>query len=537
MKKMIIIIIIFLVLASLTYALSVQYPETITEKFTDLKEFFWDEDGDTGLTGTYIGNYSLNLGDGNLTIDTNILFVDSTNNRVLIGQKSGFDPRIGLSISGDLDLNHTATENDDHAMEIDVDAAGYGDVKGIDIVYTTGAISAGEEEEVILINIDESEATGGDVIAVDVLATEGSARIYGLETGALVNPVVQLSGTFENMDTANNSGVDNLSNFISSADDHPIFSNDNDYIIIGDEDKFEELEFLLNTTASNPGIKPTFEYSTGVGTWGTFSPADGTNGMRNTGVIAWFDSDIPTWATGAGSEYLIRINRTQNNLNRVPIEDKVQIASVIIYKWDKNGDLVIREINASSNIRIGGESVPTTTDVQNWIKDNVSGKPNNGSSAYFDKLAVGSDNFDKEFTVNGDMIADTYWLDEDNVIHIGDYTTLYNTGPEVFFMNIVTTPHFVFYGYDYLNLSGMSLLVDKDVTANNFNYSDGTSVNDTIETKLEDYPLASSLPNVSMSEVFDNHSKEGYLKNKTSPEFENTNVTGLLTAKVKPNCL
>jgi hypothetical protein len=332
--------------------------ENFTENFTIASGYFFIGNGSQiiGILASNVEDIWINeLGDttldgANFTFDTtdNVLFIDSTNNRVGIGQTTDFDPRIGLSITGDLDVNHIATENDDHAVEIDVDAAGYGDVKGVDIVYTTGAISAGEEEEVILINIDESQATGGDVIGIDILATEGSAGIYGLEVGALVNPVVQLSGTFTNMDTANNSGRDDLTNFTSSATDSTIFVNDDDYIIIGDANKFEELEFLLNTSASNPGIKPTFEYSTGVGTWGTFSPADGTNGMRNTGVIAWFDSDIPTWATGSGSEYLIRIKRTQNNLVTTPIEDKVQIAAVTVYKWNKDGDLDVRKINVTT---------------------------------------------------------------------------------------------------------------------------------------------------------------------------------------------
>ena len=78
-----------------------------------------------------------------------------------------------LHIVGTARLAHTSTEADDHALEIDVDAAGYGDVKALDIFYDTGAISGGEDEGVILINIDESDATGGDVFALEILATEG----------------------------------------------------------------------------------------------------------------------------------------------------------------------------------------------------------------------------------------------------------------------------------------------------------------------------------------------------------------------------
>jgi hypothetical protein len=283
----------------------------------------------------------------NLTVNNSVLFANALSGRVSIGQLDGLDPRIGLTVKGDIDINHTATESNDHILELDIDAAGFGDVKGIDIVYTTGAISSGLDEGVIFINIDESTATGGSVIGLEILGTEGSASLYGMEAGALVNPIFQLSGIFEDMDSAFVAGVDRLTEFKSTSSDISIFVSDNDNVTIGNSVKFEEIEFLFDTTASNPGIKPIFEYSTGVGTWATFSPTDGTNGLRNNGVIAWSDGDIPTWATGAGSEYIIRITRTQNNLNTIPIEDKVQISSVTEYKWNKDGDILIREINST----------------------------------------------------------------------------------------------------------------------------------------------------------------------------------------------
>jgi len=337
---------------------------------------------------------NVNLGANNFTINTNTLFVDANTGRVLIGLTSGYDPRIGLSVSGDFDLNHTATENDDHAMEIYVDAGGYGDVKGLDIFYKTGAISAGEIDEAILIDLDETSATGGDFIGIAILTTTGLANVYGLLFGAGVNPFAQFSGTLTDMDSANNSGVDNLSNFISNTDDHPIFVNDNDYVIIGDANKFEEIDFELNTSASLPGIKPTFEYSTGVNTWGTFTPIDGTAQMTRSGIIVWFDTDIPTWAVGAGNEYLIRINRTRNNLNTVPIENKVQISAVTVYKWNKDGDLVVRNINNTDlkvtgtatleNITCTNVNVTTSATINNL---NVSGTIN-ASVGKFDNITA-----------------------------------------------------------------------------------------------------------------------------------------------------
>lgn len=245
---------------------------------------------------------------------------------------------------------HTATEGDDHALELRVDAAGFGDVKAMEVTYTTGAIAASEEEAVVLVNIDESAATGGTVSGLEVLATEGSATIDGMLCGAVVNPVKQLSGSFGDMDSALVNAVDQLAAFISTGTDVEMFTNDNDTVTIGNAVKFEEIEFLLDTVASGSGIAPTFEYSTGVGTWATFSPADGTNGMRNSGVIAWLDGDLSGWATGTGSEYLIRITRTRNSLTTAPIEDKVQIAVTTEYGWDSSGDLDVNNITVAGTV-------------------------------------------------------------------------------------------------------------------------------------------------------------------------------------------
>ena len=364
--------------------------------------FYVDERGDTDITGDATIGGDILLGDGDLTttgnitsgdtlfanflgsivnritklwvvdIDSNGINLSNVNNIFLnlsgtnanqnininpfnfTANYSFFDfvgigvaqPSHNLDVIGDVLITHTATGTNEHGLELKIDANGMGDVKGIDLIYTTGAIDTGDDEGAILINIDEFEATGGDVFGVEVLSTEGSANIWGYKVGAVVGAIHQDSGIFEDMDSASNNGVDNLAEFISTLSNVDIFVNDNDYVIIGDVNKFEEIEFILDTEAS-VNIKPTFHYSTGATTWGEFSPVDGTNGFENTGIIAWEDADIPTWAT-SGGEYLIRINRTKNNIQVAPKENKVQIAAVIEYYWDKNGDLLIRNINATN---------------------------------------------------------------------------------------------------------------------------------------------------------------------------------------------
>ena len=262
-----------------------------------------------------------------------------------------------FNVLGSFDLVHVSTGTDDHALEIDFNAAGFGDNKAIDINYVTGAISLGDDEEVILINIDESLAIGGDVVGIEIIGTEGSANLIGMQVGALVSPIEQLSGIFSNMDSALNNSIDVLTAFITPGDDIDIFVNDDDTVTIGNDIKFEEIEFLLDTSASNPGISPIFYFSTGVGTWGEFTPADGTNGLRNNGVMVWLDSDIPSWALGTGSEFLIRINRTRNSLSTIPIESKVQIASTTEYFWDKNAYLSIFNASFANEIYINDVSV------------------------------------------------------------------------------------------------------------------------------------------------------------------------------------
>ncbi|MFH1445334.1 MAG: hypothetical protein ABIF08_02520 [Nanoarchaeota archaeon] len=298
--------------------------------------------GDLNITnGTSYVNMSA---EGNINLTGNIFVGDS------IG--IGTTPLHDLDIVGDMLLTHVATASDEHGLELKIDANGIGDVKGIDLFYDTGAITTGQEEGAILINFDTSDSTGGEVAGLEILRTGNTANVYGLLTGIEINPILQLSGVFGNMDSVNNSDTDNLAEFTTKGLDIVMFSNDNDYVIIGDAVHFEEIEFILNTSASK-NILPTFEFSTGIDAWTTFTPTDGTNGLENSGVILWLLDDVPAWTTGYGGEYLIKITRTRNGLPVKPIESLVQISDVTEYKWDKNGDLLIRKINATTEIKVG----------------------------------------------------------------------------------------------------------------------------------------------------------------------------------------
>lgn len=313
--------------------------------------------------------YGIYIDDSNPTSADDLyhLFIEAptgaSGDNIGIYNRGSLFQELAATFTSTVDVIHTATEADDHTVEIETDAAGFGDVKALEIDYVTGAISAGEDEGVVLINIDETLATGGDVFAVEVLATDGSADVYGLKVGALIGPVHQDSGVFVNPTT----GTDNTPSTDvpamidgSTGTTTAIFEADNEYIIIGAATPFEEIEFILTTPAS-VSIKPTFWYSTaGTGQFTQFTPVDGTNGFNHTGVVAWDASDLTGHvADDVTTTFDIRVIRTRNNLGTSPVLGYAKVAATTEYIWDKDGDINLANIAASGTLDVDGVTTIT----------------------------------------------------------------------------------------------------------------------------------------------------------------------------------
>jgi predicted phage tail protein len=153
-----------------------------------------------------------------------------------------------------------------------------------------------------------------------------SGQVVQLAEGEDVGVSVQASVTTHSIDLASvdNNGADVTADVSSGGDGTiSIFSADNDYIIIGSPDTFDDINFVLGT-ASSVDVVATFEYSTGVGAWSAFTPTDDTLGFTESGRVMWELSDIPTWALGTGSNFLIRITRTEDTVVTTPVLDIVQ---------------------------------------------------------------------------------------------------------------------------------------------------------------------------------------------------------------------
>lgn len=305
------------------------------------------------VSGLQSGGASNVAGPGSAT-DNAVVRFDGTGGKTI--QDSGvlIDDSDNVSGIATLTISTTASASNDHSISLHTDAAGFGGVEGLDIDYTTGAIETGDEAVAILVNIDDSDAaaTGGDAFGLKVLVTDGNLdNVYGLSVGAVVGPIHQSSGTFANPTTGTNNtaGPADVADMIdgSTGTNTTIFVSNSNYILIGAAAPFTQIEFNIETGAANPGIQPTFGYSTaGSHTFTTFSPIDGTDGFRHTGIVAWDAADLTSHGVNTDTgTFDIKITRTHAVAGSVSLFF-AKTAATVVYSWDKDGDVSIRELSA-----------------------------------------------------------------------------------------------------------------------------------------------------------------------------------------------
>ena len=293
--------------------------------------------------------------------NANMFFIDYSDDEIHIDGTTGVDT---VNIHGDVDIIHVAVEAQEHALELEVDAAGFGDIKALEIEYDTGAIATGQIEAVILVDINQIDATGGDVIGLEVLSTDGGAdNIVGMKAGAVVAPILQDSGVFLNATLATNdtntTDVPDMRDG-STGTNTTIFVLDDDFIIIGADTAFTEIEFIVETGFGAPGIKPVFAFSTvGTNQFTNFTPTDGTNGFKNAGafVVAWDADEVPGFvADDVTMKFDIRITRTANPSGNVSLFF-AKTAATTVFEWDENADLLINTVSLESNgVKLSGDN-------------------------------------------------------------------------------------------------------------------------------------------------------------------------------------
>lgn len=272
--------------------------------------------------------------DGNIAID------GSTNPRTML--------------LGAMRFEHKPAIDDTRAIHIEADANSHADTHGMFISMLATGISAGESIQGIGIALNSGTSTGGamDALRVSNGGTGGAiSRAIHADPGVVV--ILQEAGTFAAIEQAwdeNGGFTDVTTAFNATGTDVTIFSADNDKIYIGDAASFNALRVNLDTNASNPGIKPVFEFSIAGPLWTVFTPNDATNGFRISSTITWDESALTNWVSvtiNAVAKKYIRITRTQANLNTSPIEDTIQISTSEVFTWDETGAVSIAAMSLS----------------------------------------------------------------------------------------------------------------------------------------------------------------------------------------------
>lgn len=330
-----------------------------------------DNDTVLGVDGSAIFNEQAGSVDFRIESanNTNMFFVDGSADCIGINQSDCSAHT--LAVTGHVGITVTAGEDDTHGLEITSDAAGFGDHKALEIQYDTGNLSSGETATAILIDINEIDASGGDVVGLTILSTDGGAdELIGIVIGAGIDPLRQSSGVFINATLAtNNTNTTDVPDMRdgSTGTNTTIFASDNDFIIIGANTSFTQIQFVIETGFGNPGIQPVFAYSTtGTNQFTNFTPTDGTDGFKNAGafVVAWGEDETPGFVADAvTTKFDIRVTRTANPAGSVSLF-YAKSAATVPFTIDKLGNQTFLTYSFEGSTDDGNEHTLNVIDPQ-----------------------------------------------------------------------------------------------------------------------------------------------------------------------------
>ena len=245
-----------------------------------------------------------------------------------------------------LTLDAIVAKDDVDTFSIQSNSNGYSGTHSQHITLQTGAIVDGDYGRGLQISVNDREALGGEIDAIYLETTNAGSNVtsHAIHIGAGYTSALSVTGSNSEdpgygyevtsgtvADRVNSQGVGGNDAFVNQAVNVQIFDSNNDYILIGANTTFEVLTCVV-TVESSKDIIPTFQYSTGNGTWSTLVVDDATNGFQRSGVIDW---NAPgDWATGNQAQaaadisaaYYVKITRTVGGvIPTKPIERNFKI--------------------------------------------------------------------------------------------------------------------------------------------------------------------------------------------------------------------
>jgi len=275
---------------------------------------------------------------------------------------------------GDVVIDHIASEAGEDALHIDNDINSVADVSALAISQTLTGLAAEETGTGISVTINTSDSAsdsaydalkcfsiGTGSAELTCLAVGTGLGVFHQNVGADLNPnsVLLASSTFSTF-------TDITAAATSASTDVEMFVSDNEYLVIRAGTQFEEIKFDLATESSKKIFQNTrtWEHSASGDTWIAFEPASTINGFEESGVVS-METDliggdwVVSTVNGVGSLFSIRVQRTRNNINTVPIENLIQVAATSTFFWDENAAVAVDILYASSTALIDGLSTLT----------------------------------------------------------------------------------------------------------------------------------------------------------------------------------
>jgi len=324
-----------------------------------------------GATGEIIGVLSstevvvsFGTAGGDSIVDaTGMSFVIYPHPNFFVGDNGDIHASIGVNEDASFKIN-TEDSNNEHAvhfvstsgtdfnrgLDIDIDADGYNVGTGMAVNYNSGPLEDGDTGGGIFVTLNDGEIVAASSATVlGAMAMSTTTHSDAIKRGLVVLPgfteaLVVQGATAENpdygyevtsgseADRVNGVAHDGTAFLETSMSDLTIFDNDNDYILIGDDNTFEDIEVNL-VTGGRRSINPLFYYpNAGDGTWVALPiQGDGTNGFQSGGDIVfnapgdWTKDDEDMDGNAITDAYYVAIQRTRNNLNNKPVEDHFKI--------------------------------------------------------------------------------------------------------------------------------------------------------------------------------------------------------------------
>jgi hypothetical protein len=252
-------------------------------------------------------------------------------------------PAIGVRGRGR--ILHTATNDFDAALQIALSTGGFdsGTAAKVAISLGTGH-SASSVFSTFESKINDSLGTPAKLSHFTALS-EATLESTAVSVGPLVDLVKAVSGTPGNFDLVQSViGATDYTAALSfdGSGNITICGTVGDGLAVGYSSKYAAIFLVLGSAASH-NCDLTFEFSTGIGMWTAFTPADFTSGLQRSSIIVWNPDELLTWVVGTSGLYWVRFVRNAATVLNLPIANRAQFIPYY-YEWDKDGDITARAI-------------------------------------------------------------------------------------------------------------------------------------------------------------------------------------------------